>query len=232
MTENNRPAIQDIVSSWWESSEEISLSPGRLALTFAPFPDVVTRGLVIEGREIDTDHSSARFRVEPIKSGSPPKLSSLPVAALPTNPGESYVAQRGKTRPVLVLGSGGVEVPRQVLSGGPGYQRKAFVLVAPYYGTAKDGKRAGFPPEFIDRVRCGQYPQFMLDYLPPGNVESLLRFDHAFPVGDSNSNFKLLPFCLSCEALELTWDWLQWVIEGCVPENSLLETARSLIQGL
>ena len=220
--------VQDLARVWWEKAEPAVLEAGRLAWTFVPYPEVVSRGLVLEGREDPRDHSTARFRVEPLRVGTPPKISKLPVAALPTFTGESYVAQRGKKRPVLVLSMGGPEIPKAVSQGAPGYQRKPCVLVMPYYGVDQDGKRAGFAPEFITRIRRTEYPQYMLDTLPVGgSSESVLRLDHVLAVGSAASNFELSPYRLHAEAFDLVLDWFRWLVEGDVPADGLLAMARS-----
>ena len=99
------------------------------------------------------------------------------------------------------------------------------LIVAPYYGADQDGKRAGYNPKLVDRIRHAEYPQFMLDYLPiPGPEQSsILRFDHIQPVGLHYHAYEHSGFCLSDEAVELILDdWLQWLFYGGLPENSLI----------
>ena len=56
------------------------------------------------------------------------------------------------------------------------YQTAQTVLVAPYYGITGGTKRGGFNPEFVDRVRRAEYPEYVWDRLPIGGStdESLL----------------------------------------------------------
>lgn len=219
--------VQDIVDPWWVAAEGMDLKPGRLVRTFVPFPDVLTHALVIEGREEATDHSSARFRVEPLRGKNPSRRRDLPVAALPSHPGEAYIAQRGKWRPALIISVGGPVVPREELKGGTSSQRRPCAFVAPYYGADQDGTRAGLPGEFLDRVRSAMYPQFVLDTLPIGGVDrSLLRLDHMLAIGADRQNFELLGYELSPEALAVTHEWVRWLVEEQVPAGGLLELVR------
>lgn len=230
MTNDDGVRLQDLVAgAWWEVAKPAKLEAGRLARTFVPYPDVATFGLILEGRESPQDHSTARYRVEPIRAGRPSKPPELPVAALPTFPGESFIAQRGKQRPVVVLGTGGSEIERSIFRGGAGYQRKSCVLVLPYYGTEKDGSRGGYPEQLLERVRRAEYPQMMVDRLPiGGNRESLLRFDHVLAVGTAASNFELTDYRLSEEPIALMREWFRWLVEGTIPVDGLLEVARGL----
>lgn len=223
--------IQDLVEPWWEETENRELETGRLAWTFVPYPEVQTKGLVLEGRSDPHDHTKARFRVEPLSAGRLPKSpNKLPVAALTKRKGESYVAQRGKRRPVLVLSLGGEEVSKSVSKGGPGYLRKTCVLVLPYYGADKDGKRAGFNEEFLRRIRSIEYPQYMIDSIPiSGSKISVLRFDHVLAVGRESSNFELTNYRICQDAIEVIFDWFKWLVEGVLPEDGLLSLARDEI---
>ncbi|MFH0810425.1 MAG: hypothetical protein V2A77_08175 [Pseudomonadota bacterium] len=129
---------------------------------------------------------------------------------------------------MLILSMGGLEIPKAVSHGGPGYQRKPCVLVVPFYGGDQDGSRAGFSPEFVERIKRIEYPQYIADTLPLGNLAmSIMRLDHVLAVGCAPSNFELMPHRLSNDALELVLDWFRWLVEGSLPTGSLLEWARS-----
>lgn len=228
MTDPERLTVQDIVGSWWEKATPALLEPGRLVRTFVPYPDVMTHGLVMEGRRDDRDHKAGLFRVEPIQKGRPGKLPFLPLAALSAHPGESFIVQRGKQRPALVLSVGADDIPRTVLQGGAGYQRHSCVLVLPYYGADQDGSRGGFPPAFIEQARRTAYAQYLLDELPLGGTnQSVLRLDHVFAVGRADSNFELTDFRLVPDALNVVRDWFRWLVEGKVPAESLLKLIRA-----
>jgi len=97
----------------------------------------------------------------------------------------------------------------------------------PYYGCDRDGTRSGFPAAFLDRVRRAEYPQYLLDKLPVGGAHhSVLRLDHVLAVGSAPGNFELTRFRLTREALEVVRDWFQWLVEGDIPADSLLELIR------
>lgn len=229
MTDVGFETIQELVGKWWtETPKDRKVEPGRLAWAIVPYPDVISQGLVLEGRGDDpTNHHKALFRVEPVKGGRLPREPELPVAALPRFPGESFLAQRGKRRPVLILSEGGPDVPKAVASGSPGYLRRSCVLASPYYGVDRDGSRSGIPPMLVDRIRRIEYPQFILDSLPlPGTSQSVLRLDHTFAMGADAGNFELTSYRLEPEALEIVHDWFRWLVEGVLESDALLSMAR------
>lgn len=57
--------------------------------------------------------------------------------------------------------------------------------MAPFYGADRDGRRGGWNPLFLERIRRGEYPQYLWDKLPVGTQvkESVLRLDHLQPLG-------------------------------------------------
>jgi hypothetical protein len=93
------------------------------------------------------------------------------------------------------------------------YQTTPNVLAAPYFGADQDGSRGGVPEVFLDRIRRGEYPQYMWDQLPVGGVnESYLRLDQVFSMGTNAAAFELTEYVLSPKALALLdqqYDWLR-----------------------
>lgn len=107
------------------------------------------------------------------------------------------------------------------------------MLVAPYYGAGRHGYRAGYRPEFVERVRHCEYPQFVWDHLPfPGGEESILRLDHLQPVGTHYAAYKLSGFKLSEAAMEVIDEILSWLVWGGVPADSLVAMYRQEIEDL
>jgi len=98
------------------------------------------------------------------------------------------------------------------------------ILVAPYYGGDQDGRRSGYPPELVERIRHAEYPQFFWDKLPIGGPkESILRFDHIQPVGSHYSAYEYTGYALSDDAVDLIIDdWLTWLFYGGLPEDSFI----------
>jgi len=105
------------------------------------------------------------------------------------------------------------------------------LLVAPFYGADRDGRRGGWDPLFLERIRRGEYPQYFWDMLPLGTVkESVLRLDHLQPVGGHSSSYTLTDFVLDDEALDLMDEWLRWLMTGILEPASILATLRDGLQ--
>src|SRR6185295_5725375 len=157
---------QALYKTWWVKDDHPQLARGRLIWAFLSHTDQQPMALVVEGRVEATDHSSAFYRVEPLRIGSPPRDPRLPVAALPLETGDIRIVQRAKRRPAIVLSEGGPEVAPALRVGEARWQTSATILVAPFYGVDRDGTRGGWNPGFVDRIRRCEYPQYMWDQLP------------------------------------------------------------------
>lgn len=180
-----------------------------------------------EGRSEPTVHETANYRIEPL-SQRPPALPRLPVAGLPGYEGEVHAVFRAKRRPALVLSRGGDEIPASLRTGAARYQTHRALLVAPFYGADRDGRRGGWNPLFLERIRRGEYPQYLWDKLPVGAQvkESVLRLDHLQPLGGHASAYTLTDFVLDDEALDLVDEWLQWLLTGKLQSEGILSTIR------
>ena len=191
--------------------------------------------LVPEGRGDDVrQHQRALFRLEGFRVGDPtPEASHLPVAALPLREGESYLVQRGKVRPVVVVSTGGTAVPREVSGGSQRWQANRTLLVAPYYGADPGGTRGGWPAQFVTRIRHAEYPQYVWDQLPLGGpAESILRLDHLFPTGSDPAGFRVEPYCLHSDALDVIDSWVEWLVSDVLDEESMLTMIRTELMKL
>lgn len=93
--------------------------------------------LIPESRGDDPrQHSRAEFRIETFRIGDPPKgIGTLPVAAFPIREGETYLVQRGKRRPAVVVSTGGLPVSKDLRPGREHWQSARSILVAPFYGA-------------------------------------------------------------------------------------------------
>jgi hypothetical protein len=152
----------------------------------------------------------------------------LPVGALPQAAGEEYFAFKGKVRPVLVLSEGGPEVPRELRTGAARWQTAPTLLVAPYYGADRDSTRGGWRPEFVQRIRRAEYPQYAWDSLPIGGPsESVLRLDHIFPLARNPAAFETTEHRLSLEALGVLDEWVRWLTTGRLEADSVLTYIRA-----
>lgn len=229
----NRPypddSLQSFVASWWVEADP-ALDRGRLAWAFVPHVDQEPRILVPEGRESPTEHRRVAGRVETLRLSAPRRQPTLPVAALPTPPGEVHLLQRAKRRPVLVLSVGGADVPRALRPGSARWQTAPTILVAPYYGGDAGGTRGGWPDAFVTRVRRCEYPQYLWDRLPvPGADASILRLDHLQPIGRHSNTYEATRFRLSDEALELVDQYLGWLLTGELDPTSDVGEIRATL---
>jgi len=217
-------SIQAYVGKWWLIDESKELKRGQLIKVFVPHVDQIPMTLNPIGRADPTDHFRANFTLEPLRIDKPSHAYKLPVAALPDFEGEVRAVYRAKKRPALIISAGGPDIPNKLRHGKPKWQTAPTILVAPYYGADKGGKRAGFRDEFIERVRRCEYPHYIWDILPlPGDVsESILRLDHIQPIGRHYETYEWTRYCLSDEAMIIFSEWLHWLLEDELPDNSIL----------
>lgn len=225
--------LQTIIkpSEWWTKNDNHSLCRGALIYTFAPHVDQIPYTFEPVGRAQADQHDAAILRVSSLNVNQPLKQTKLPVAAMPLYKGEVWAAYRAKGRPCLVVGSSGKPVDKELTMGMTKRSTAATILVAPYYGAEANGTRGGYKPEFVERIRHCEYPQFVWDHLPiSGGVESILRLDHIQPMGTHHQAFKMLDFKLSAGALEIIDELLDWLIRGGVKDDSLIALYRQHIE--
>ena len=227
--------IQAIIQpdDWWVENEDKKLCRGAIVFAFAPHVDQVPYTIEPVGRTQSDQHTAANVRVSPLRIKQPRNRTDLPVAAMPLHAGELWTAYRAKKRPCLVIGSGNPSVDGALTRGMPKHSTAPTVLAAPYYGVDRNGKRAGYKPEFVERVRHCEYPQFMWDRLPiSGPDESILRLDHLQPIGTHHNSYEMSDYKLSNDALEIVDDLIRWLIWGGVLAGSLIALYREEIEDL
>lgn len=227
--------LQSIIQpeDWWVENGERKLCRGALVFAFTPHVDQVPYTIEPVGRTRADQHNSADVRVAPLRIKQPRSRTDLPVAAMPLHAGEVWAAFRAKKRPCLVVGSGNPSVDGTLTRGMPKHSTAPTVLAAPYYGVDQNGKRAGYKPEFVERVRHCEYPQFVWDCLPiTGPNESILRLDHLQPIGTHHNSYELSEFRLSDDALEIVDELIRWLIWGGVLEDSLIALYREEVEGM
>jgi hypothetical protein len=189
--------------------------------------------LVAAGRSEPAEHKSANYRFEPLQGGNLPEGAKLPVAGLPHYPGEARLVLRAKRRPVLVLSTGGTEVPKPLRVGAARYQTNPTLIAAPYYGADQGGSSGGWKPEFVQRIRRCEYSQYIWDKLPlSGRDESILRLDHLQPVGRHGSSYELTDFELHEEALGVVDEYLSWFLMGGLPSEGIVDDVRKILLGI
>jgi hypothetical protein len=220
--------LQYYCEPWWVRSSDQQLRRGRLIWAFIPHVDQQPYMLVPKGRSEATEHRFAEFEVRPLQGGQIPAGTDLPVAGLPQYPGEVRLVYRAKRRPALVLATGGADVPKPLRTGSARHQTNTTILTAPYYGADR-----GWKSEFVQRIRRCEYPQYMWDSLPlPGRDESILRLDHAQPVGKHGPSYELTGFELHPEAMDVVDEYLTWLLRGALPPEGLLIDIRRTLLGL
>ena len=207
-------------SLWWVKEESPKLERGSLVSAFVPHVDQIPYTIVPKGRKKADEHETADVEIKPLEINKPRRYSSLPVAAMPLFGNEILTGYRAKKRPCLVIGSHGQAVDDKFRRGMPKRSTAPVILVAPYYGADKDGRRAGYNSELVSRIRHAKYPQFQVDSLPIGGPkESILRLDHMQPVGTHYNSYELTGYKLSEDALEIMDEWLAWLIHGRFPNE-------------
>lgn len=217
---------------WWTHQESASPERGSLVLCYVPYADQIPYAFVPVGRTNPTEHNQADVKVAPLNVNQPLKQLELPVAAMPNYPNEVWAAYRAKRRPCVVVSGVHPLVEKTLTVGKPKHATAPMMLVAPYFGIASSANRAGYSPEFVERVMNCYYPQFMVDWLPhSGGEQSILRLDQLQPVGRHHQAYKLMGYRFSEAALNIMDAWLEWLFTGSIPANHLLATAVQLLQG-
>jgi hypothetical protein len=224
--------VQKYVHPWWIEERADTVVRGRLLWTWVPYPEMKPYRLIPEGRGDDPrQHSRAQFRIETFRMGDPPQgIATLPVAALPMREGETYLVQRGKRRPAIVISTGGLPVPKELRPGREHWQSARSILVAPFYGADPSTSRGGWLEPFVERIRHAEYPQYVWDILPVSSSStsiSILRLDHVFPIGADPANWKTEPYVLSPDALGVLDDWIGWLLNDRLPADSSLAYLRA-----
>ncbi len=222
-------SLQSLVGAWWERTEDKKIRRGRLLWAFVWQSEIIPLELIPEGRGDDSgDHSRAKYKIAQLRINQSSTTSRLPVAGLTHFPDETHLACRAKKRPVLVVSPGGPDVPKPLRVGGANKQYAPYLSVAPYYGAIANGKRAGYNPTFVERVKACEYPQFMWDKLPIPTLteESLLRLDHVQPIGRHADSYKVTEYCLGGDALKILDEWQMWLQTGLLPEDGVLHMFR------
>ncbi len=215
--------FQYLCDPWWLKSNECPLSRGRLIWAFVPHVDQVPCALSPIGRTDSREHQLADCEITPLSIDTHIKKSTLPVAGLTCYDGELRTVYRAKKRPMLLIALAGHEIPKSLTRGKPKYQTSATHLAIPYYGGNTDGKRAGFNPEFLKKIRHCSYPQFSWDMLPiDGAEESVLRIDHIQPISTHYKSFEPTEYILSDDALMFMDEWIAWHLSGQFPDDDSL----------
>lgn len=224
--------VLDSNTRWWVPQASRIPERGSLVHCYVAHVDQVPYRFEPIGRTTPTDHEHADVRVTPMRVGEPLRKLDLPVAAMPSYQYEVWAAYRAKRRPCVVLSTDHPSVPKSLTAGKSNHATAPMMLVAPYFGV-QSGHRAGYRPEFVQRVMHGYYPQFMVDWLPhPRGEQSILRLDQLHPVGCHHDAYQLLGFQLGPTAMEVMDRWIEWLFTGSMPADCALAAAIELLQSV
>jgi len=214
--------LQCLADNWWEKADSKELTRGALVYAHVQFFSEIPIELVPE-RETAYGHDRVIVKARPLYGRSSQPASVLPVAAFPRLAGaDCYLVNRAKRRPCVVIGEIQRPLISRTLTKGMGkHQTAPFVAIAPYYGVEQK-YRAGYNPEFVERVRHAAYPQWMWDVLPHSKKESILRLDQIQPMGIHHQAYEHTGFKLSDEALMLFDEHLYWLLNGEMGEELTL----------
>lgn len=218
-------------TEWWVEDKDKKIHRGSLVHVYVPHVDQIPYRLIPEGRREPTQHDSAIVKIEALYASGPRK-PQLPVAAMPCYGSESYLTYRGKRRPALVLGIGGPTIERNLRGGSPKSQTNQTMTVVPYYGVDGRGSAGGWEEILVEKIRHCTFPQYLYDQLPHNGSKprSVLRLDHAQPIGTHHQSYGKMGFKLSEEALGAVDEYFLWCLTGCMDEEGWLYEVRSLLQ--
>ncbi len=244
MAEYPEDAIQRLYSSagepWWvqkpKGTQEV-VERWDLLVSLVPYLGEVPQRAVLTRLE-PTQHTRLEAKVAPfhIAMNKPVQEDDLPAAAFP----DGAFIYPGKVRPVLVVGHVHPS-PSRTTRGSAKSVTKPVFSVAPYYGADPDSSRAGFPHEFISRIRQAQYAQFFWDHLPSGlpyvgksECTSVLRMDQVFPIyrtrDQDTAAWAPTGWTLSEQARSVVEEWLLWQIRGGIPADGIIHTFRTILK--
>jgi len=206
--------LEDLINPFYQpvgSLAAAAYTPGQLFRA----PVGYTREDLEVWRPAGTDASqtsAATFRLVAAPGDAFGRALPLHEPRLATN--EEFLATRAKRRPVILLSRApnppGVE---QIKGGGQVYRRLA--LVVPVYSlTNRHTGELKYRPEFPDRMRVLEWPEFL--YLPPSPgilpAPSFARLSEMQPVYEP----QLVPFNLRLvnEALAVLRDQVRYLTAG------------------
>ncbi len=216
-------SIQSFIDPWWQKDAAPSLCPGRLIWHFAPYFNQTEQKFTPTARFDPRDHTTAQYRVEPLRIHQKSEATGLPVAALPLTNGEVYLLRKAKRRPAVVLAGASTPMPKKP-TGAASWMYTATMLVAPLYGGDQDGTRSGWRPDLVEAIRHCRWPQYFYEQLPLGKgpAESIMRLDNVHPIGRHQDCYELTDYRLSDNALAIVHDYWRWMNTGMLVENSEL----------
>lgn len=225
---------------WWVKKPTASIAtPERWDLLVSLVPhlgDVPHRAHLTRIEAENHVNLRAEVTAFHIDRHRPAPETDLPAAAFP----DGAFIYGGKVRPALVV-SHVHPSPSRAVRGSARTVTKPSFLVAPYYGAEPDGSRAGFPHEFVARIRQAQYSQFFWDQLPTGlphmkrtECSSILRLDQVFPIyrkrEEDVAAWATTGWTLAPKARKVLEEWIRWGFQGGVKPEGAIDMFRTILQ--
>lgn len=228
-------SIQYVLDDWWLATPLSTPKRGDLVRVMVPFRFGLPTRLVAKRKANEPgDHECVDFESQSFAFDTSLTREKLPIAGLPQIEDGSYALSPYKKRPALVLASPADPPDEKLTLGLAGYQKAPCFIVAPYYGTDKNGMRGGYPEELVRLVRRCKYPHFFWDCLPlkGDTTSSLLRLDAMFSVVHDRTWYQHTGFRLSQDGMEIVAEYLEWFMTGALPKESLIRDVRAKLEEL
>ena len=128
-------SIQYICDEWWVKTEDKDVCRGRLIKAHLAHVDQEPLVMVPTGRKDPEDHGSAYYKIKPLRQINPSDRSQLPVAGLPTVPGEERFVYRNKKRLALLICVGGECIPKGLRVGSAKWRTSVNKSGSPIQGN-------------------------------------------------------------------------------------------------
>lgn len=229
-------SLQNFCGDWWINTTVPHITRGSLIKAFAHHTDQHPMILTLTGRSSPTDHNNISYQIEPLQYSKPYEYPKLPVAAVPARRGERQLVLRAKIRSLIVINTPIINGPtyKDFKGGAPWQYKRAFIGV-PGYGVDLSNTRTGWNQEFSTRIRHCEYPEYLWCMTPSERDTSetlIYRFDQMQPIGFDQKAYKILPYQLSKEALQIFDEQLEWFLWGQLDPNGILYEFRRDIKNI
>ena len=229
-----RSAQSLVGGDWWIRKESTDICRGRLIWAFIPHVREEPWILELTGRGEARSHSNPTYTLHTQSVFRPPDRPTLPTAVWPAFENEHLTVYPAKSRPALVISTGGTDVPDEFRKATARWITAPTILVAPYYGAAQSPTRGGWPQQLVERIIECEYPQFIWDIVPARREpeESVLMLNRIQPIGNHRNSVQVLPFCLGDGAKELLNEWITWLTTGLMDDAGVLPDIQSELKSL
>lgn len=210
--------LDEVIDDFYErlgAGYETTFLPGQFFVTHAYYPH---KQLEV-WRPLETDDTGAIARSFHIASAPQDVFNKKAGLARPSlRAGEEFVVIRAKKRPVVLIQPPDPQLRAIDTRGYTGRVVRDLAPVALCFGAVHERtQESRFLPEFIDRVRRLEYPQFL--FLPaaggPLYVDSILRLDEIQSV--FATNLEPLPFRFTEDVLDIFLGQLAFFLGGQLP---------------